>query len=84
MNKVLIIIIIKKIIIIIIIIIIIRRHIHATGITTTGGMADECLKYHSRLAEQLSAKKQESYATTRPKALTPKLIENPEKEELRC
>ncbi|CAH3194828.1 unnamed protein product, partial [Porites evermanni] len=32
--------------------------------TTTGGMADECLRYHSRLAELLSAKKQESYTTT--------------------
>ena len=32
--------------------------------TTTGGMADECLRCHSRLAELLSAKKQESYATT--------------------
>ena len=32
--------------------------------TTTGGMADECLRYYSRLAELLSAKKQESYATT--------------------
>ena len=32
--------------------------------TTTGGTADECLRYHSRLAELLSAKKQESYATT--------------------
>ena len=32
--------------------------------TTTRGMADECLRYHSRLAELLSAKKQESYATT--------------------
>ena len=32
--------------------------------TTTGGMADECLRHHSRLAELLSAKKQESYATT--------------------
>ena len=32
--------------------------------TTTGGMADECLRYHSRLAELLSAKKQESHATT--------------------
>ena len=32
--------------------------------TTTGGMADECLRYHFRLAELLSAKKQESYATT--------------------
>ena len=36
--------------------------------TTTGGIADECLRYHSRLAEPLSAKKQESYATTRVKA----------------
>ena len=33
-------------------------------LTTTGGMADECLRYHLRLAELLSAKKQESYATT--------------------
>ena len=32
--------------------------------TTTKGMADECLRYHSRLAELLSAKKQKSYATT--------------------
>ena len=32
--------------------------------TTTGGMADEFLRYHSILAEILSAKKQESYATT--------------------
>ena len=32
--------------------------------TTTGGMADECLRYLSRLAELLSAKKQESYTTT--------------------
>ena len=32
--------------------------------TTTGGMAEECLRYHSRLAELLSAKKQDSYATT--------------------
>ena len=32
--------------------------------TTTGGMTDECLRYHSRLAELLSAKTQESYATT--------------------
>ena len=31
---------------------------------TTGGMTDECLRYHSRLAELLSAKKQGSYATT--------------------
>ncbi|CAH3018770.1 unnamed protein product [Porites evermanni] len=33
------------------------------GFTTTGEMTDECLRYHSRLAELLSAKKQESYAT---------------------
>ena len=32
--------------------------------TTTGGMADECLRYHSRLTELLSAKKHGSYATT--------------------
>ena len=32
--------------------------------TTTDVLADECLRYHSRLAELLSAKKQESYATT--------------------
>ena len=32
--------------------------------TRTGGMADECLRYHSRLAELLSAKKQERCATT--------------------
>ena len=32
--------------------------------TTTGGMSDECQRYHSRLAELISAKKQENYATT--------------------
>ena len=32
--------------------------------TTTGGMSDECQRYHSRLAELISAKKQEDYATT--------------------
>ena len=60
-------------------------------------MADECLTYHSRLAELLSAKKKESYATTisrvrakvsfvisAERAPMPKRIENPEKEELRC
>ena len=31
---------------------------------TTGGMADECLRYHARLAELISAKKHEDYATT--------------------
>ena len=32
--------------------------------TTTGGMSDECQRYHSRLAELISAKKQENYTTT--------------------
>ena len=32
--------------------------------TTTEGMSDECQRYHSRLAELISAKKQENYATT--------------------
>ena len=32
--------------------------------TTTGGMSDECQCYHSRLAELLTVKKQESYAST--------------------
>ena len=31
---------------------------------TTGGMADECKRYHSRLAELLSTKKGEDYSTT--------------------
>ena len=62
--------------------------------TTTGGMADEYLRYHSRLAELLSAKKQKRdnnfmgqgetvlchFAECTP---MPKVIENPEKEELR-
>ena len=65
--------------------------------TTTGWMADECLRCHSRLAELLSAKKQESYATTiswvrakvsfcnfAERAPMPKGFENPEKEVLRC
>ena len=65
--------------------------------TTTGGMANECLRYHSRLAELLSPKKHESYATTiswvraksvlcnfAKRAPMPKGIENPKKEELRC
>ena len=29
--------------------------------TTTGGMADDCVKYHSRLAELIANKKEESY-----------------------
>ena len=32
--------------------------------TTTGGMSDECRRYHTRLAELLAVKKQESYAST--------------------
>ena len=31
--------------------------------TTTGGMADECVKYHSRLAEPIANKKGESYSS---------------------
>ena len=31
--------------------------------TTTGGMSQECQRYHSRLAELISSKKQENYAT---------------------
>ena len=29
--------------------------------TTTGGIADDCVKYHSRLAELIANKKEESY-----------------------
>ena len=32
--------------------------------STTGGMAVECERYHSRLAELVATKKGESYATT--------------------
>ena len=32
--------------------------------TTTGGMSQECQRYHFRLAELISSKKQENYATT--------------------
>ena len=32
--------------------------------TTTGGMADECQRFHSRLAELISIKKGEEYSTT--------------------
>ena len=32
--------------------------------TTTGGMADECKRYHSRMAELLSNKKGEDYSST--------------------
>ena len=31
---------------------------------TTGGMAEECKRYHSRLAELLAIKKGEDYAST--------------------
>ena len=31
--------------------------------TTTGGMSQECQRYNSRLAELISSKKQEDYAT---------------------
>ena len=31
--------------------------------TTTGGMADECVKYHSKLAELIANKKEESYSS---------------------
>ena len=31
--------------------------------TTTGGMADECFKYHSKLAELIANKKAESYSS---------------------
>ena len=31
--------------------------------TTTGGMADECVKYHNRLAELIAYKKGESYSS---------------------
>ena len=32
--------------------------------TSRGGMADECKRFHSRLAEQLALKKGDDYATT--------------------
>ena len=32
--------------------------------TTTGGMGEECKRYHNRLAELVAAKKGEDYATT--------------------
>ena len=32
--------------------------------TTTGGMGEECKRYHIRLAELVAAKKGEDYATT--------------------
>ena len=33
-------------------------------LTTTGGMSDECQRYHSRLAELLAVKKEKNYAST--------------------
>ena len=64
--------------------------------TTTGGMADECLRYQSRLAELLSAKKarelrhnnfmgqgESVLCNFAERAPMPKGIEKPEKEELR-
>ena len=32
--------------------------------TTTGGMGEECKRYHNRLAELVAAKKGENYANT--------------------
>ena len=32
--------------------------------TTTGGMGEECMRFHIRLAELVAAKKGEDYATT--------------------
>ena len=32
--------------------------------TTTGGMGKECIRYHSRLAELIAAKKREQYSQT--------------------
>ena len=56
--------------------------------TTTGGMADECLRHHSRLAELLSAKSKratpQQFHGSGGKCPLPKGIENHEKEELRC
>ena len=65
--------------------------------TTTEGMADECLRYHSRLAELLICKKARELRHNNfmgqaesvlcnfvLRAPMPKGIENPEKEELRC
>ena len=40
------------------------RDIHTISLTSTGGMADECKRFHSRLAELLVLKKGDDYATT--------------------
>ena len=37
--------------------------VHAV-FTTTGGMADECVKYHGRLAKLIANKKRESYPSS--------------------
>lgn len=63
--------------------------------TTTGGITDECLRYHSRLGELLSAKKARKLCHNNfmgqgesvicnfaERAPMPKGKENPEKEEL--
>ena len=65
------------IIIIIIIIIVIKKCQHVSRVmemeqdtftplvfTTTGGMAEECKRYHNRLAELLAINKGEDYAST--------------------
>ena len=46
--------------------------------TTTGGMAGECMRYHSRLAELLSTKKGEYYSTTMSWIRAKSLIRPPE------
>ena len=56
--------------------------------TTTGGMADECLRYHSRLAElrhnNFMGQGESVLCNFAERAPMPKGIESPEKEELRC
>ena len=65
--------------------------------TTTGGMAHECLRYHSRLAGAIICKKarelrhndfmgqgESVLCNFAERAPMPKGIENPEKEELKC
>ena len=65
--------------------------------TTTGGMAQECLRYHSRLAGAIICKKarelrhndfmgqgESVLCNFAERAPMPKGIENPEKEELKC
>ena len=65
--------------------------------TTTGGMAHECLRYHSRLAGAIICKKareprhnnfmgqgESVLCNFADRAPMPEGIENPEKEEIRC